>query len=210
MQKRVVQAFPTLIGLFRLPPGRAAELNPRLLELILEREKQQPGEQFSNVGGWHSAQDFFDTTDEPVGGLRGFATEAVQHMVGATGELMRSAGMPMTGAAPLRLVGWANVSRSGHYNRVHNHPSSVWSGVYYVEPGEDTSGRPQNGNLELIDPRPFTEMVPAPGNPCGQRVPVKPEAGLMALFPSWLYHFVNPYFGETPRVSVAFNAVPAR
>ena len=64
---------------------------------------------------------------------------------------------------------------------------------------------PLSGLLELLDPRPFTEMVATPGEPFGQKAIIKPEAGAMVLFPGWLYHFVNPYFGEGERISIAFN-----
>jgi hypothetical protein len=26
------------------------------------------------------------------------------------------------------------------------------------------------------------------------------------MFPSWLYHWVHPYGGETPRIAISFNA----
>jgi hypothetical protein len=29
---------------------------------------------------------------------------------------------------------------------------------------------------------------------------------LLVIFPSWLYHWVHPYAGQTPRVAVSFNA----
>ena len=32
-----------------------------------------------------------------------------------------------------------------------------------------------------------------------------PEAGLLVIFPSWLYHWVHPYVGPTPRIAVSFN-----
>jgi hypothetical protein len=48
-------------------------------------------------------------------------------------------------------------------------------------------------------------MVASPGNKFGQRVIFRPEAGMMVVFPSWLYHFVNPYFGDGERISIAFN-----
>jgi hypothetical protein len=48
-------------------------------------------------------------------------------------------------------------------------------------------------------------MVPAPGNPCGQRVIFRAEAGTMILFPSWMYHFVNAFHGPGERISIAFN-----
>jgi uncharacterized protein (TIGR02466 family) len=103
------------------------------------------------------------------------------------------------------MSAWANVARRGHYHRVHNHPSSCWSGVYYVDAGGDAPGHPLSGVLEVCDPRPFTEMVPSPGSPFGQRAVFRAEAGTMVLFPSWLYHFVNPFHGDGERISVAFN-----
>ena len=48
-------------------------------------------------------------------------------------------------------------------------------------------------------------MTATPGNPFGQTVSVPPRPGLMVLFPSWLYHWVNPFYGEGERISVAFN-----
>jgi Putative 2OG-Fe(II) oxygenase len=29
------------------------------------------------------------------------------------------------------------------------------------------------------------------------------------IFPSWLYHWVHPYAGRTPRIAVSFNATLA-
>jgi uncharacterized protein (TIGR02466 family) len=125
--------------------------------------------------------------------------EAVGHMVAVSTE-----GKPPP-RGMVRLTVWANVARKGHYHRVHNHPSSAWSGVYFVESGGESPGQPLSGVLELCDPRPFTEMVPTPGSPFGQRVIFRAEAGSMVVFPSWLYHFVNPFQGEGARISVAFN-----
>ena len=81
----------------------------------------------------------------------------------------------------------------------------AWSGVYYVDAGGEAPGQPLSGVLELCNPRPFTEMVPTPGSPFGQRVIFRAEAGTMILFPSWLYHFVNPFSGDGERISIAFN-----
>ena len=46
----------------------------------------------------------------------------------------------------------------------------------------------------------------APGDPYGEPLRVRPEAGLLVIFPSWLYHWVHPYGGQTPRIAVSFNA----
>jgi hypothetical protein len=50
------------------------------------------------------------------------------------------------------------------------------------------------------------EAVTAPGDPYGEPFRVGPQAGLLVIFPSWLYHWVHPYAGETPRVAISFNA----
>jgi hypothetical protein len=36
-------------------------------------------------------------------------------------------------------------------------------------------------------------------------VTLRPEAGLMVLFPSYLPHMVYPHKGGRPRISIAFN-----
>jgi uncharacterized protein (TIGR02466 family) len=196
MDKHVALAYPTPIGRFKIPG--AEPVNHALRLMILEREKVRPSDDYANVGGWHSAGDLMDWPGPAVAALKGWILEAVTHMVGVTTE----------GKAPrghVRLSAWANVSRRGHYHRVHNHPSSCWSGVYYVDAGGDAPGHPLSGVLEVCDPRPFTEMVPSPGSPFGQRAIFRAEAGTMVLFPSWLYHFVNPFHGDGERISVAFN-----
>ena len=49
------------------------------------------------------------------------------------------------------------------------------------------------------------EAVIAPGDPYGEPTRVRPESGLLVIFPSWLYHWVHPYAGESPRIAVSFN-----
>jgi hypothetical protein len=78
-----------------------------------------------------------------------------------------------------------------------------------VEPGVDSPERPLSGILEFLDPRSGVEAVTAPGDPYGEPFRVRPQAGLLVVFPSWLYHWVHPYAGQTPRIAISFNATPA-
>jgi hypothetical protein len=48
--------------------------------------------------------------------------------------------------------------------------------------------------------------VSAPGDPYGEPFRVRAQSGLLVMFPSWLYHWVHPYAGETPRIAISFNA----
>jgi len=121
-----------------------------------------------------------------------------------------SATVPGQMRGGLRLYGWANVTRPGGYNRVHNHAASMWSGVYYVDPGSPDASFPDSGVLEFVDPRLGSSMVTTPGRPFGGNLRVVPEEGLMVLFPSWLMHFVNPFEGTGERISISFNLCEAR
>jgi Putative 2OG-Fe(II) oxygenase len=78
--------------------------------------------------------------------------------------------------------------------------------VYYVDAGAGAPDRLLSGVLEFLDPRAGVEAVTAPGDPYGDPVRVRPESGLLVVFPSWLYHWVHPYAGQPPRIAVSFNA----
>ena len=80
--------------------------------------------------------------------------------------------------------------------------------MYYVDPGTGNPDQPLGGVLEFLDPRAGVEAITAPGDPYGDPFRVRPQAGLLVLFPSWLYHWVHPYAGQTPRIAISFNARP--
>ena len=204
MEKHVGLAFPTPIGNFHIP--EAEPVNAQLRQLILDRERAEGKPvQKSNVGGWHSRSDLMNWPEPPVARLREWFVEAVNAMVNAAMEVGKTGGVQRSFGGSLQFVAWANVIRKGNYHRIHNHPGSSWSGVYYVDAGQEAPGQPLSGLLELLDPRPFTEMVFTPGEPFGQKAIIRPRAGSMVIFPGWLYHFVNPYQGEGERISIAFN-----
>ena len=209
MEKAVSLAFPTPIGCYRLPPSEAAAMNDDLRRIILERERCEASQNRANAGGWHSQQDLLEWDDPVVGRLRPLLREAVEHMARSAMSVIRRADVSPGAVGPLTIKAWANISRRGNYHRIHNHPRSCWSGVYYVAVGSSAPDHPLSGLLELMDPRPFTEMVNTPGEPFGQKLAIPPEAGTIIVFPSWIYHFVNPYHGDGERISIAFNAAAA-
>lgn len=206
MEKQVAFAFPTPIGQCVVPGSEA--VNEALRRVILEKAGVLPSENYSNAGGWHSKADLLEWPYPEVVTLKGWIFEAVQHMVQATFQMMEGSQVRSGSQGNLKIVAWANICRTGDYHRMHNHPGSAWSGVYYVTAGTEAPDHPLSGQLELVDPRPYTEMVPTPGSPFGQKLLVKAQPGMMVLFPGWLYHCVNPYFGTGERISIAFNAMP--
>lgn len=193
----VIPAFPTLIGKWLVPDAEV--MNHELQTLILAEERKYPSLGRSNIGGWHSQTDFLSHADPAVASLDTWITWSVKQMVQATAG-------PGAFDGRISLSAWATVCRAGAYHAPHSHPDSAWSGVYYVDAGASTPDRSLSGVLEFLDPRAGVEAVTAPGDPYGEPVRVRPEAGLIVIFPSWLYHWVHPYMGQTPRIAVSFNA----
>ena len=100
---------------------------------------------------------------------------------------------------------WANINPPGGMNRAHQHPNSLWSGVYWIK-------TPKNcGHLKIDDPRSAAAMV-RPKQKEGsmpsrlfRETHYEPIAGRCIMFPSWLMHCVDPNESNDIRISVSFN-----
>jgi uncharacterized protein (TIGR02466 family) len=182
--------------IFRHVLADADALNAELRELILERERRVASQTKSNQGGWQSSADFFGWGGSAVGALE-------RHVRTAVKVATARAGIPLSPALEFQLFGWGAVNRKGHYNTGHVHPGATWSGVYYVDPGDDPD--PEGAVLEFEHPVVAAVMTFFPGLFPSARV-VRPEAGMMVMFPSYLQHGVRLYRGERPRICVPFNA----
>jgi uncharacterized protein (TIGR02466 family) len=200
MELEVMPAFPTLIGRLQIPDADA--INQDLQALIIAEEAEYSSLGRSNIGGWHSRLDFLGRRDPAVSALTAWLTWALRRMIDATAGSNAFKGT-------LSVSAWATICRAGAYHAPHSHPDSAWSGVYYVDSGTESSDQPLSGALEFLDPRAGVEAVTAPGDPYGEPFRVRPQSGLLVIFPSWLYHWVHPYAGQTPRIAVSFNATLA-
>ena len=196
-RRDLLMAFSTPIAQMRLAEGES--INPGLAAAILAKEAASPGQTRSNVGGWHSGDDLFDWPEPEFATLKAGCEDAVRHMMSAVAQ-----GKPFDCGVTAKA--WANVSRRGAYNQPHTHAKNHWSGVYYVTVGRPDEGWKKNGMIELQDPRERSEMAGMPLNPFGRTITVPAKPGMLVLFPSWLIHWVNPFYGEDHRISIAFNA----
>ena len=100
---------------------------------------------------------------------------------------------------------WANINPPGGMNRAHQHPNSLWSGVYYIKAPKNS------GNLKIDDPRSVACMS-RPRQKDGEKparlwreTHYEPVAGRCIMFPSWLMHCVDPNNSNDIRISVSFN-----
>lgn len=181
------------------------ELNAYLLSLIYaERERDKQGIERSNfrkLGGWHSHNNLHkDKAYKPLTDRIHQAGRRISKQLGYHSDMHLRVGTM-----------WSIINAPGSFNNAHVHPGSHWSGVYYVQ-------TPKNaGDIEFTDPRtPYVMNQPTfePGKKRGKenwtKVRFTPKAGRMLIFPSWLYHAVDPNLSEAAgqdaeRVIISFN-----
>lgn len=114
------------------------EICPALAEVILFRSRRDRSTKSLNVGGWKSAEDFFQWPDPAVQQLR-------RRIVSELGS-------------PKVLVGWAMVNRAGSHHPRHQHRAASLTGIYYVAAGSEDAITPTiiecaRGDL-AVDPHP--------------------------------------------------------
>lgn len=196
-EQNLMSAFPTPIG--RVTVKAAEQINPGLKAEILRREQEAPSRARSNHGGWQSHSDLLSWPIAEAKVLTEAICETIKNVHGVVCEVK---GKELS----LVLNAWANVSRRGAFHKRHNHVTSHWSGVYYVDAGQPDPDWPTAGLLDFFDPRERVECVNLPGAPFGTPISVPPKTGALMIFPGWLYHSVNPYQGPGERISISFNA----
>jgi uncharacterized protein (TIGR02466 family) len=196
--------FGTPMLLLTWPDSEA--VNDELSALILELEQSQPSMDQSNRGGWQSPKTL-QTLRHPA------LTQLISWIdIGA--YLISSALVGEEAIDQLpekwRVSAWANVNRGGHFNSIHYHVGGFWSGVYYVATGP---GDPQDsaGAIGFRSPSlagMVASNIQAPEilqAAFRQEISLRPQPGMMLIFPSWLEHWVNPHADPDPRISVAFD-----
>lgn len=185
--------------LCRMQVSDAAALNAALLEEGARLRAESEGVQKSNRGGWHSEGNLFDRLEEPFRKLKALAETAI--------EAVMERHAPKVGPDELtmKIFAWMNVNPPGGFNAPHTHPGAHWSGVYYVSQPEVEVGN--SGMIEFLDPRtdlPGMRILKAQAFRLKKKI--RPQAGEIVVFPSYLVHWVYPNETEDERVTVAFNA----
>lgn len=196
-QEKYEKLFSTPLLRFRVQDHTA--LDAALLVDGGKLRQQDEGVQKSNRAGWHSSGNLFDETAPAFQTLRQAAEKAVHE---ATRKVTSK-------VAPenlrLKIFAWMNMNPPGGFNAPHTHPGAHWSGVYYVNQPDVETGN--SGMIEFLDPRsdlPSWRLLKA--SAFRPKFKIRPEAGQMILFPSYLMHWVYPNESDEERVTVAFNA----
>jgi uncharacterized protein (TIGR02466 family) len=97
-----------------------------------------------------------------------------------------------------RPYGFFSDMKQDAYLRRHAHKDCRFSGIIYLEVGNDVP------HLLFHDPRPHVQFEPS--HYCGSYIEsVKPENGMLLLWDSWLNHEVLSKHNDQPRKSFTFN-----
>ena len=192
----IKELFSTPLITFDVPDHAA--LNTALLGAIDKLRAGSEGVRISNRWGWHSEVDLFNRPENP---FKDLCAIIAKNAIGATRAISPELDLTKIG---VKATGWININQRHAYNVPHAHGGYTWSGVYYVrQPDTDSKN---GGMIEFIDARMgfIHRDGPTPGF-LKTRHRVRPRAGQMILFPSWLVHWVYPNESDEERITIAFN-----
>ena len=182
--------FPSIIY------AKDVNLDNRLFErAVVEWSQRDQGIKRTNLKGWHSTTDMHQV---PV------FKPLVDELFKMQNEIFKEEWLDGT---PTMGNMWANINPPGGMNRPHIHPNSHFSGVYYIKAPKDC------GQIVFNDPRTLSHMImptrikETPPSHLWREVRVDPLEGRMIMFPSWLWHSVDPNESKDIRISVSFNFI---
>lgn len=199
---QVFPAWPTVIWAQRFAQP---ELNHALVSLAhtITAETARDGSYFFER---RKANCFRDYQDEALRDLGRLAFDNATRYLATVYE--------ETAQPRLELSGWPMVQPYGHGVPAHHHIGSHLTGIYYCDVPAVRADAPikNSGHLILHDPR----AANRDWEPVGARsrefkyFEVAVETGLLVIFPGYVMHSVQPWFGDAPRVCYAMNLMVHR
>ena len=201
----IMEAFPTYVGLKDWNGVFDVEdINARLRRAIYRKQGEDPvGVYRSNTGGtWHSDLKLLKWAEVP---------ELGQMFHNVFSSYATTLGVSKESEIAFTMQAWAMIYNDRGYSTVHTHPNCHFSSVYYVdnEVSEPitmaTGAKVHPGDIEFVDGRPAAGYQ-FPGVNFLPAFRLRPNAGEMIVFPSWLPHFVHPVVGKKDRICIACNA----
>lgn len=137
--------------------------------------------------------------------IKAFRAMITETVTNVTAELADTPGHPFLGRrakAPLEIVSWANLMPGQGVQAAHIHNLGWLSGVYYPKVPETVSSSDSSHAGWLGFGKPGYNI---PSNRPPPTRFLAPKEGLLVCFPSYIWHWTEPFEGEAERVSVAFD-----
>jgi uncharacterized protein (TIGR02466 family) len=169
--------------------------NQEMLKYIFQLQKNDPvGILKSNFKGWHSKN--FNLKDEQPK----IFIEAIKKNINTA---LNDMGWDLsTQSVKIKNV-WAIINERDAWNQKHHHSNSDLSAAYYVSAYDNC------GDIVFYDPRPAPvhnhPISKLPNELNATRREIRPEPGMLVLFPSYLEHSVRPNLSDEKRIVISFN-----
>ena len=170
-------------------------VNNEMSEYISSLRKTDPlGVVKSNFKGWHS-KNFDLQNKEPKNFIEAIKNNINNSLTSMNWDLHSQ-------SVKIKSM-WAIINEKSAWNQKHHHSNSDISAAYYVEAHDNC------GDIVFYDPRParvYKHPIAIESNDLNATVnSVKPEPGLLVLFPSYLEHSVKPNMSDKKRIVISFN-----
>lgn len=195
----VQRVFATQLYSAALEATLNAELHAAILKLAADDET---GKAWCKANLYRGYTSYASVRDLP---RRDNAFAAlVKHLDDHVARFAEEVAFDMNGRKLVLDSFWVNLLTGGGLHPAHFHPHSAVSGTYYVSVPEGA------GAICFEDPR-LGLMMAAPPRTADahlenrNHVTVRPRAGLLLLWESWLRHGVDPNASDKPRISISFN-----
>ena len=170
-------------------------VNNEMFEYIISLQIKDPsGVVKSNFKGWHS-KNFDLKNDQPK--------KFIENIKNNINLAIEDMGWDLTKQSVNIKSIWAIVNEKDAWNQKHHHSNSDLSAAYYVSAHENC------GDIVFYDPRPapvHNHPISKTANKLNATVnSIRPESGMLVLFPSYLEHSVNPNLSKKKRIVISFN-----
>jgi hypothetical protein len=192
--------------------GKFQQINPQLITFFEQYRAQNPGP----PGPVYASPDNFsaDSNNPAILALQKFIMDGVFEIAADVNGPYWSKNQ----AINIHLTGmWFQISNNYGFHETHVHGNCSWSGVYYVQSGDSSTGPGNlgdngqpNGITRFYGPH--TEYQAGGHGDLGNYYLQNhthdsyPEDGKLVIFPSHIKHMVFPYNGDTDRIIVSFHA----
>jgi hypothetical protein len=193
---KFLRPFGPSIAKVHLPNEIINSLNEYVDKTILDQEKSKKLDYGKYLAGNVKQEIVMEESLLESSGLLSFLGKSVQEWIrGSDKKIIKEFKVIST---------WVVRQFENEYNPIHNHNGHI-SGVGYLKlpksfgkPFQTSKEKNVNGNISFIHgARMFNSS---------SIINVEPKVGDFYIFPNYLMHSVNPFYGEGERRSVSFNA----
>jgi uncharacterized protein (TIGR02466 family) len=204
-EAEVLLDYPLLLSTRRLDgtprwPSITA-FNDELAQCIFRHPTLERDPAVAATKGGSQTLEIFDGDEPAFAELKRFIDDSVTaYLDGVAPRATHIYSEPQPASRSLNA--WAVVLRSGGHQRPHFHPAALVSGVYYVRVPEVVKAGAA-GEAGFLVFGPPSDGASASTLSC----PIRPQEGMVVVFPSYFWHRTVPFESDEARISIAFDVV---